>query len=104
MLVVYFFLMETTFYIVLNITTAKGFESFGKFFLGNNKEVAYNIFRQLKGNENVNEKSILQLDFMETIQGLPVNLQMISCTLEELAENSKIITKEIFKILNLEEI
>ena len=96
--------METIFYIVLNIKTVKGFESFGKFFLGNDKEVASNTFRQLKGNKNVNEKSILQLDFMETIHELPVNIQMISCTLEELAENSKIITKEIFKSLSLEEI
>jgi hypothetical protein len=39
---------------------------------------------------------------METRDDLPVNLKLITCTLEELAENCKLITKEIFKINNLE--
>ena len=38
---------------------------------------------------------------METNRGLPLNVQVISCTLEELAENCKTTTKEIFKLLNL---
>lgn len=95
---------ETTFHIVLNLRTCNGFESFGKFFIGNNKKFAEDIIDQLKGRRNVDEKSILQLDLVETINGLPVNMQMISCSLEELAENCKIITKETFKVLNMEEI
>ncbi len=95
---------KTTFYIVLNLRTCNGFESFGKFFVGNNGKSAGAIFEKLKGRKRVNEKSILQLDLVELINGLPANMQMISCTLEELAENCKIITKETFKLLNLEEI
>jgi hypothetical protein len=41
---------------------------------------------------------------METKNGLPVNMQMIGCSLEDLAENCKIITKETFKLFNLKEI
>jgi hypothetical protein len=95
---------QTTFNIVLNIITCNGYECFGKFFVGNNKEFATAIFDQLKGRKNVNDKTILQLDLVETINGLPANIHMISCSLEELAENCKIITKEAFKLLNMEEI
>ena len=59
---------------------------------------------KLKGKKNVDEKSILQLDLMESVNGLPTNMQMISCSLEDLAENCKIITKERFRLLNMEEL
>ena len=94
--------MTTQFYIVLNVKTSKGFESFGRFFIGNNRERAYDVFLQMKGTE-VDEENVLYLDFIETVDGLPLNLKMITCTLSQLAENCKIITKEIFKLLNLEE-
>lgn len=95
---------QTIFYIVLNLRTCNGFESFGKFFIGNDSEFATVIFNQLKGRKNVTEKGVLQLDLVETINGLPASMQMISCSLEELAENCKIITKETFKLFNLKEI
>jgi len=99
-----FIMKQTTFYIVLNLRTCTGYESFGKFFIGNDKKSAARIFAQLKGQKAVDEKSVLQLDLRETINGLPVNIQMITCSLEELAENCRIITKEIFKMFNLKEI
>lgn len=94
--------MDSQFYIVLNLKTTDGWESFGRFFLGNSKVHAYDLFRKLKGTSDVNEKTVLHLDFMETKQGLPVNLKMITCTLNQLAENCKIITMELFKLANLE--
>jgi hypothetical protein len=94
--------MTTQFYIVLNVKTSRGPESFGRFFIGNNRERAYEIFKQMKGIE-ADDKNVLYLDFMETAEGLPVNLKMITCTLNQLAENCKVITKEVFKLLNLEE-
>jgi hypothetical protein len=95
---------QTTFYIVLNLRTCNGYESFGKFFIGNDKKFAAQIFARLKGKKNVSENSVLQLDLMETTNGLPVNIQMITCSLDELAENCKLITKETFKLFNLKEI
>jgi hypothetical protein len=41
------------------------------------------------------------MELEETVNGLPVNLHMLACTLEELAYNTKIIVKETFKLLNL---
>ena len=96
-------MIESNFYIVLNIKTADGFESYGKFFIGNDRKTANSIFQKLKGSKKVSEKSILTLDLTETSHGLPLNMQLISCTLEELAENCKTITKETFKFLNLKE-
>jgi hypothetical protein len=94
---------ERAFHIILNIKTGKGFECFGKFFVGNNRQSATTIFQKLSGKTDVDEKTILSLELMETKQGLPLNLQIIGCTLQELAENCKIITKETFKIFNLED-
>jgi hypothetical protein len=40
---------------------------------------------------------------LETEKGLPVNLDFITCTLNQLAENCRIITKELFISENLED-
>jgi hypothetical protein len=93
---------ETIFYVLVSIRTADGFESIGKFYVGDNKSFASTLFRQLKGKVEVGERAVLTLELMETKKGLPVNMQMISCSLNELAENCKIIIKETFKLFNLE--
>ena len=95
--------METQFYITLTLKTHKGLESFAKFFIGNNRDRAFAIFEQLKGMHDISEKNALYVDFLETKEGLPVNLDMITCTLNQLAENCRIITKEIFISENLED-
>jgi hypothetical protein len=94
--------METKFYIILNIRSGIEFEAYGKFSLGTDKKFAENLFKKLCGNEEVTEKSILSVEWMQVKNELPVNIKMLSCTLTEMAENCRIITKEIFKILNLE--
>ena len=86
---------------MLSIRTGDGFESFGKFNLGNKRKAAADVFRQLRGTPSVDEKTILTIDLVETTNGLPLNLHILGCTLEELAENCKIIAKETFKLLNL---
>ena len=92
------------FHIVINIKTADGYEPIGKFFLGNSRRAVADLFNQLIGYADYDEKSMIHLDLMETINSLPINIQMISCSLEELSENCRLITREIFKNINLEEI
>jgi hypothetical protein len=94
--------METQFYILLTFKTERGLESFAKFFVGNNRERAVAIFEKLRGKREISEKDVLFIDFMETIEGLPFNLDCISCTLGELAENCATITKEVFISQNLD--
>jgi hypothetical protein len=94
---------ENTFYVLVSIKTVDGFENFGKFNLGNNKKAAAEVFRQLKGDPTVDEKTVLTIDLVETVNELPVNLNILGCTLEELAYNCKVIAKETFKIRNLKQ-
>ena len=94
--------METQFYITITLKTHKGLESFAKFFIGNNRHRALGIFKQLKGSSDVSEKNMLYFDFIEAEKGLPVNLDFITCTLDQLAENCRIITKELFISVNFE--
>ena len=92
---------ENLFYALLSIRTADGFESFGKFDLGKNRKAAAAIFKQLKGTPVVNENTMLTVDLVETVNELPLNLNILGCTLEEMAYNCKIMVKERFKSLNL---
>ena len=92
---------ETIFYILISIKTANGFESIGKFYVGNDRKRATVIFNQLQGNPDVTERAILTIDLIETVDDLPVNMKIITCTLRELGENCKIIVRETFKLLNL---
>jgi hypothetical protein len=94
-------MFNTQFYILFNIKTANGMESYGKFFVGNNHDTAHSIFKSLKGSREVNDENMLYIELVEISKGLPVNLKMISCTLNELGTNCKYITKEVFKAFNL---
>ena len=93
--------MKHTFHIVLNMKTLNGFETIGKFCIGNNHDASNSVFELLHGTEVLQEADILHMDLVETIDSLPVNIRVISCTLEEFAGNCKLITKELFKLVNL---
>lgn len=93
--------MESTFYIQFNVKTPDGLQSYGRFSIGNDREAAAKVFRQLKGSPDVNEQNFLSMELIETVKGLPVNLQIISCTLDELAHNCRAISKEVFNQANL---
>ncbi len=94
--------METLFYVSLHIKTPSDFETYGTFELGNDREKAIAIFNQLKGSENVTEKSILNMDFTEVQNGIPLPLKILHCTLDDIAVNTKIITRDVFKNKGLE--
>lgn len=93
--------MDAVYYVVLRIKTSEGFESYGRFSLGNDSAKAHEIFDMLKGSHDVDESNSLQVDFVEFINEVPVTLRIIACTVEELSINIRIITKEIFKLFNL---
>jgi hypothetical protein len=94
--------MESIFYIALYIKNPEGYACYGKFHIGNDKNFAYSLFSKLKGDERVNSDNILYMDLVETRKNLPINIKMLGCTLQETADNCKIVTKEIFKRINLE--
>jgi hypothetical protein len=88
--------MQTNFYIICHIATPAGPEAYGRFEIGNDREAASRLFARLKGDKEVNVQNMLCLELMETVNNLPVNINVLSCSLDQLTENFRIITKEIF--------
>jgi len=87
--------METLFYILLSLKTADGFDDYGQYFIGNDREAAHHLFRQLKGDKIICDSSLLHIDLMETVEELPVKIKTICCNLDELAYISKLIVRGI---------
>ena len=72
-------------------------ECIATFNLGRKETLAAELFLKLNGNPQVTEKDPLQMEFIEIKNELPLIVDIISCTLAEIGENSKLITKELFK-------
>ena len=89
--------MKTVFYVQLGCRTHKGFENFARFELGCDREFAYSLFGQLDGTTDTRETDSLTIELIETKGGLPYNLKIISCTLDQLGANCRRLSKEIFK-------
>jgi len=95
--------MKTQFYILLSLATPRGFENYGHYDFGHDRDAADKLFGQLQGSEALTPKAKLHIDLMETVNNLPVRIKTICCTLDQLAENSKLIAREIFRQKNLED-
>jgi hypothetical protein len=93
--------MDTQFCLVITLKTPGGTENIAHFHLGADRKKAVAIFQKLKGTTDINENNVLSIEFRETKEDLPVNLKMISCTLEQIAENCRLVTKELFKNYNV---
>jgi len=93
--------MNTLFQISLHLKTPLGFETYGTFELGPDREQALAIFKELKGTPEIAPNSILYMDFSEIRDGIPLPIEMMHCTLDEIADNARIITREVFKTLSL---
>jgi len=94
--------MKTKFYILLSQKSCSGFTAYGEYWLGSDQQEARRIFGLLKGSQEISNEALLHLDFMETVDGIPLKIKTLCCTLDEYACNCKIIAKETFKRLNLE--
>jgi hypothetical protein len=96
--------METIFKIVVNMRTLEGMAEIGNFFVGNETEFAENMFSSLKGNPVLPGDTKLRLDLIRKEEFLlPVCLKSICCTLDEYAENCKLIARDVFKYFTLED-
>ena len=94
--------METSFEISLNMKTIRGLETYASFYLGSNENFARNLFDLMHGEKEVKENSVINMDLTKRQKGVPYPVSVLHCNWEHLAFNTKIITKEIFKELNLE--
>lgn len=96
--------MKTTFFIELNMKTPNGFERFGCFDIGYDRQFALSLFSKLKGERVRDDVGVLHMDLVEKFRGLPLGIEMISCSMEEVGANVKTITRELFKRLSLDEV
>ena len=96
-------MMESRYSILLSLKTPTGFITYGQYFLGNDWQVADELFNQLQGSSQIDGHILLHIDMMETVNELPQKIKTIGCTLDELAHNIKIIAREVFRIKNLED-
>lgn len=93
--------MKTAYQISLHLKTPSGFETYGTFELGQYREQAMAIFSQLKGTAGIASNSILYMDFSEIRDGIPLPIEILHCTLEDITYNTRIITRDVFKNLSL---
>ncbi|ACU05096.1 MULTISPECIES: hypothetical protein [Pedobacter] len=95
--------MGTSFEISLNMKTLKGLETYASFYLGVDQQFAERIFGLMRGEREIMENSVISMDLTKRQDGIPYPISILHCNWEHLAYNTKIITKEVFKELNLEQ-
>ena len=93
--------METLFQISMHIKTPAGFATYGRFDLGTDRGQATAIVDQLRGTDDIAEHSVLYMDFTAIQDGIPLPVRILHCTLDEVAYNVRIITRDVFKNLGL---
>ncbi|MEO7983394.1 MAG: hypothetical protein ABI688_04855 [Bacteroidota bacterium] len=89
---------NTIFYIDINIQTPEGPTQYGRFELGQDRESANELFKKLKGSPAVDPRDMLFIELVEIVNGLPVNIDVLTCDLQQLGTNAMLITQEVFKI------
>lgn len=94
--------MGITFEISLNMKTCRGMETYGCFQIGSDKQFAEGLFKSLEGSNEVSMESIIMIDLIAREKGVPYPIALKHCTIEELAGNVKLITKQLFRQVNLE--
>ena len=93
--------MKRQFYLLLSVKTPAGFVAYGQYELVASPEEAYEFFDSLKGKKEIEDDHILHIDLMETVDNLPVRIKTITCNLDELTCNCKLITLETFRLAHL---
>jgi hypothetical protein len=94
--------MESTYEISLNMKTGKGIQTYGFFQLGADKDFAQHLYNLLAGSPEVFLDSVITIDLVKREAGIPYPLGLKHCSYDQLSANIKLITKELFKQLNLE--
>jgi hypothetical protein len=96
--------MAIEYRIALHARTSSGFDTFGEFFIGTDRQAANELFKTLKGSPDDLEEGLLLMELREINRNLPFDVKMIHCTLDQVTENCRLITKNQFKFLNPKEL
>jgi hypothetical protein len=96
--------MAIEYRIAIHARTASGFDTIGEFFIGTDRRQANQLFKSLKGSPDNLEDGVLIMDLRELNRGLLFDVHMIQCTLDQVADNCRLITKHQFRALNLKDV
>lgn len=77
--------------------TPYGRQNYATFFIGYHQAMAASIFNKLKSNDRESERSILQMDFLSWDKNKTECIATLYCTIDDIALNSRIITRELYK-------
>ncbi|OMP75181.1 MULTISPECIES: hypothetical protein [Chitinophaga] len=95
--------MKASYIIEVSIKTIRGYTAFCHYQLGSIPNDAERIFACMKGAPvNANGDAPFQINLIWQSSIKTVTLATQFCTLAELKENSHYISREVFKLLNLE--
>jgi len=92
--------MQPGYYITVWVKAKDDYEQIARICLGENKTFAKNLFHKLRTSKEVRNSELLQLDLVEHIADVPVTIDIIACTLEQYAHNSRVLGAELLKIHN----
>jgi hypothetical protein len=96
--------MKSIYRIIVNMRVSGGYIETAHFFITDTKGDALKIFDQLQGRHASSTAPLLRIDLVARDSNGPDTIfNSLDCTLQELTENTKIITKETFKLLNLDQ-
>ena len=94
--------MDTVFSITVSLKLKDKKLPYGKFSLGRDKDSSMEIFALLKGKDESKDSCSIEMELSQQISGLPVPIGSIQCCLAELKENVALLSRETFRIAQLE--
>jgi hypothetical protein len=94
--------METQYYTVIKMKVLDAVIESGRFLMGDDMEFAADLYGKLSGNLDPESQFMLHMELRAESENMRETLQSKGCSLEELTENCRLITREMFKLLNLE--
>jgi hypothetical protein len=91
---------ETSYEIAINVKVPGGWQPFGYFQVGYDKVQAETTFDRLQGTPESNDTA-LRLELFAHTRGDALLIAQKGCTLDQLAQNTKIVAKDVFKYFSL---
>lgn len=89
--------MQPAYYITVWVKAQDDYDQIARVCLGNDRAFAVSLFQGLRCSKQIRNSELLQLDLVESISEVPVTIDIIACTLEQYAYNSRLLAMELLK-------
>jgi len=89
--------MNIEYHLIFCLKIPYGLQNLATFNLGHHKGRAAAIFQRLKSSDAESARSILQMEFAEIKDGIPFPIEILHCTIDDIASNARVITRDLYK-------